>query len=468
MELGSVLDGIAAMRAAYTDLSVHNIDTLTHPELLQALGELEALTRQLPTISHRILGRLEREATPKELGAKSLKALLVERLRISGTEAKRRLDEAADLGPRAAMTGEPLAPVFPKTAAGQAAGRIGAEHVAVIREFFTKLPHWVDATTREVIDTQLARIAASTGPEELRATARELMAHLDQDGPVPDDAERARKRRVVLGPQGPDGMSTITGNVDPEFRATWEPLLAKFAAPGMCNPADEDPCTSGTPSQEQIDGDHRSYGQRVHDAFLVVGRMALCSGQLGQLNGLPVTVIVSTTLQDLESAAGVAVTGGGSKLPMRDLIRMSSHAHHYLAIYDKHTRDELYLGRAKRLASIGQRLMLAHRDRGCTRPGCPAPAYASQVHHVNGWAKDHGLTNINTQTLACGGDNRLAEEGWTVQIRHGIVEWIPPPRLDVGQPRINYLHHPERLLQEPDDEDDEDDGSPRGSPPAAA
>jgi hypothetical protein len=462
METGSLAEAVAEMRAAYDKVRTCSLDTLTHPELLDALGELEFLNRQLPAQSHRILARLDREASPKECGAKSWKALLSERLRISGKEAKRRLQEAAVLGPRTALNGEPLAPVLPRTASRQAAGTIGAEHVAVIREFFTTLPHWVDAATREVIETQLARIAATTGPEELRAAARELMAHLDQDGPMPDDADRARKRSMNVGAQQSDGMSKLTGNVDPEFRATWEPLLAKFAAPGMCNPADEDPCTSGTPSQEQIDGDHRSYGQRVHDAFLVVGRMALCSGQLGQLNGLPVTVIVSTTLQDLESAAGVAVTGGGSKLPMRDLIRLATHAHHYLAVYDKHTSEELYLGRSKRLASVGQRLMLTHRDRGCTRPGCTASAYASQVHHIRSWAKHSGQTNINTQTLACGADNRLAEDGWTVQIRNGVVEWIPPPHLDVGQTHINYLHHPERLLVPPEDDHEDEDVAEAG------
>jgi hypothetical protein len=39
--------------------------------------------------------------------------------------------------------------------------------------------------------------------------------------------------------------------------------------------------------------------------------------------------IVTTTLQDLEAAAGKALTGGGSALPMSDLIRMAGHAHHY-------------------------------------------------------------------------------------------------------------------------------------------
>lgn len=58
-----------------------------------------------------------------------------------------------------------------------------------------------------------------------------------------------------------------------------------------------------------------------------MGRMALRSGELGQHNGLPVTVIVSTTLQELESGAGLAVTGSGSRLPMRGLIPLASHAH---------------------------------------------------------------------------------------------------------------------------------------------
>jgi hypothetical protein len=51
--------------------------------------------------------------------------------------------------------------------------------------------------------------------------------------------------------------------------------------------------------------------------------------------------------------------------------------------------------------------------------------------------------------LACPGDNRLAEEGWTVTVGPAGVQWIPPPQLDTGQNRINYYHHPERLLAEP-------------------
>jgi hypothetical protein len=96
------------------------------------------------------------------------------------------------------------------------------------------------------------------------------------------------------------------------------------------------------------------------------------SGKLGQHNGLPVSIVVSTTLQDLEAAAGKGMTGGGSRVPMSDLIRMASHAHHYLALFDNGKALALY--HAKRLASPAQRIMLYAKDRGCTKPGCdPRP-----------------------------------------------------------------------------------------------
>ena len=57
-----------------------------------------------------------------------------------------------------------------------------------------------------------------------------------------------------------------------------------------------------------------------------MGRSVLASGELGQHNGLPATIVVSTTLTELDSGAGQAVTAGGTLLPMTDVIRMASHA----------------------------------------------------------------------------------------------------------------------------------------------
>ncbi|EUA78643.1 hypothetical protein I553_2933 [Mycobacterium xenopi 4042] len=60
---------------------------------------------------------------------------LAEWVLVSRTEAARRIRQAADLGPRTALTGEPLPPLLAATAAAQRAGKIGAEHVTVIRRF---------------------------------------------------------------------------------------------------------------------------------------------------------------------------------------------------------------------------------------------------------------------------------------------------------------------------------------------
>jgi hypothetical protein len=249
-------------------------------------------------------------------------------------------------------------------------------------------------------------------------------------------------------------MTDLTATLTPEAWAVWEAIFAKYAAPGMCNPDDPAPCTSGTPSQAQIDNDHRSLAQRHHDAMVAIGRIALMSGQLGHLNGLPVSVIIRTTLHDLESRAGIGTTGGGTVLPISDVIRMAGHANHYLAVFDHATGSALDLFRAKRIATPAQRIMLIARDGGCTKPGCTVGAYGCQVHHVvKDWSKG-GNTNVNECGLACGPDNRSVDEndGWTTQMntRHQ-VEWTPPPSLDTGQNRINYYHQPEQLLHPPEE-----------------
>jgi hypothetical protein len=240
--------------------------------------------------------------------------------------------------------------------------------------------------------------------------------------------------------------------LDPEGRAIWDAVFAASAAPGMNNPADDTACVDGEPSAEGRRRDTRTQAQRNHDAFKAVGRAMLASGTLGSHNGLPASIIVSTTLQELQSAAGHAVTGGGSLVPMADLIRMAAHAYHYLAIFDQHTELPLYLGRSRRLASAGQRIVLHATDRGCTFPGCTVPGYGCEVHHAErDWAEG-GHTDITDETLACGPHNRLVKEGgWrTRKRRDGRTEWIPPPHLDSGQTRVNDYHHPQRYLA-PDD-----------------
>jgi hypothetical protein len=219
----------------------------------------------------------------------------------------------------------------------------------------------------------------------------------------------------------------------------------------MCNPDDQTPCVDGEPAEEFAGRDTRSHAQRQHDALNALVRSRLGDPKLGVHNGLPVTVIVSTTLQELSSGAGRAVTGGGTLVPMGDLIRMASHAYHYLAVFDEHSSRPLYLGRTRRIASPDQRIVLYAKDRGCTHPGCDVPGYWCEVHHVDEWATG-GRTDADRLAFTCPPNHKLVENGWrTRKLPNGRTEWIPPPHLDLGA-RTNDYHHPERLFDEDDDE----------------
>jgi hypothetical protein len=424
-EIVEVLDAVEAGYKRALDLT---FDVLTTPERLRVLERWEQMRRWQPAVEHALINQLAEQADPTELGGK-LAPALANRLRISRAEASRRVHEAADLGERKALNGEPLEPVLPATAEAQRNGELGPGHVAVIRGFWHRLPDFVDIETRAKAEAQLARLAGEHRPDELVKLADKLTDCLNPDGDFTDH-DRARRRGITIGRQDIDGMSPIGGYLTPEARATLDAVLAKLAAPDTA--------------------DTRSAAQRNHDALLTVARNALASGELGQHNGLPTSIVVTTTLKELEAGAGKALTAGGTLLPMSDVIRLAGHAHHYLAIFDKGKALALY--HTKRIASPAQRIMLYAKDHGCSFPGCSVPAHLCETHHCTPYATNP-VTDINDLTLACGPNHKLAEQGWTTRKNHnGDTEWIPPAHLDHGQPRVNTYHHPEKLLRDDDDE----------------
>ena len=175
---------------------------------------------------------------------------------------------------------------------------------------------------------------------------------------------------------------------------------------------------------------------------------------MGSHRGHPVTVIVRTTLAELDQAAhavcnpGIpmpppARTGGDTALPMRDVIRMGADGIHYLAVFDDHSERPIYLGRQHRIATADQRIICYARDGGCTRPNCLAPGYHCEVHHSPDWAAG-GTTDADTLFFACAPDHKRVSDGdqQTVVTDTGRLAWN-----DGTKPaEINHAHHPEELL----------------------
>ncbi|WP_319434228.1 HNH endonuclease signature motif containing protein [Mycobacterium sp. RTGN5] len=425
--MSSITAALDTLDAAVELLGATGIEELPAPERFEALRRLETAIRRQVAISHSQTTRLERYE-----GCPPIPIVLADVLRISRPAAKRRVRDAERLTPRTTLTGQALPPLLPNTAKAWEAGDLDGEHVQVIQKFFRDLPEHVGPVEIEKAEKSLAEHAQNLRPDQLEKVADRLATHLNPDGKFSEE-DRARKRGFLwCGGQRADGMSVGKLTATPELRAMLDAWLAKFAAP-------------------QPD-DLRSHSQRQHDALaeLVGGRLG--DPKLGQHNGLPVTVIVTTTLQDLQAGAGHAVTAGGTLIPISDLIRMATPSNPYLAVFDGVTGKSLWLGRSKRLASADQRIMLLAKYRGCTAPGCTVNGYNSQVHHATKDWKHGGTTDIDHLTLACKCDNLLVEnDGWTTQqLPNGNTEWSPPPGVPL-RGGVNTYHHPECFLPKDDE-----------------
>ncbi|WP_059018672.1 HNH endonuclease signature motif containing protein [Mycobacterium sp. M26] len=437
--MSSIIAALDALDAAVEQVGAIDLEELPAHQRFGVIQRVESALRRQVAISHEQISHLEQYE-----GCPPIPIVLADVLRISRAAAKRRIRDAEQLAPRLTLTGQSLAPLLPATAKAWDAGLLDIEHVRVIQKFFRDLPDHVGPDERARAERSLAEHAENLRPDQLEKVAARLATFLNPDG-VFSDVDRARQRGFVwCGGQRPDGMSVGKLTATPELRAMIEALFAKLAAPGQCHP-----------DGVGADADARGLGQRQHDALAELARRHLGDPKLGQHNGLPVTVIVTTTLQDLAAKAGYGLTAGGTLLPMTDLIRMATPACHYLAVFDGVTGRSLWLGRTKRLASADQRIMLLAKDRGCTAPGCSVPGYHTQVHHAAADWKHGGATNIDDLTLACKRDNLHAEnDGWgTRKLPNGDTDWIPPPNVPlIGG--TNSYHHPERLLRGNEDDDD--------------
>ncbi|MFE3226885.1 DUF222 domain-containing protein [Nocardia sp. NPDC059228] len=292
-------------------------------------------------------------------------------------------------------------------------------------------------------------------PDDLPKIGRDILARVDPDGKVVSDTDRRRRRGLILGRPGVDGMSWIEGWITPELRALLAAVFAKLARPGMCN---IDDAKSVAATVKVVDSkvleaaarrDRRDAGQRTHDALFALLQPGIDPAKLGSHRGLPVQAILTMSVADLERGAGVATTASGGHVSIDEALKLAEGTRPVLAVLDADGLP-LYLGRCQRLATPAQRLALIARDRGCTRPGCDAPASMCAVHHVTDWAKD-GPTDLTNLTLVCDHCHALVNdspEGWRTVVMgkdspyRGRTGWIAPKRLDpTGTARVNDRHH---------------------------
>jgi hypothetical protein len=431
-----------AIDAAHDVLRETSSDLVGNNFRVDVAERLETQDRTNRGLMYRFFGELA--DPPDESGyVAAVRDRLWARLRITPNEITRRFKMAARIRPRRSLTGPLVPPELPELAAAVEAGAIGEDHLRAVCRAVDVLPSCVSPAETTDAERTLVAHANKVDPGIVTKLGQRIADYLNPDGQFTDN-DRARRRGLRLGPQGPDGMSALSGLLDPEARAYFEAIDAAVR-PGRHHTQSNDPESR----------DQRTPAQRCHDALKLGLRTAIASGKLGTHRGHPVTVVVTTTLAELDRAAHAvtdpsipmpapAHTGGGSRLPMRDLIRMAATAIHYLAVFDNHINRPLYLGRQKRIATADQRLICHARDRGCTHPNCLEPGYRCEVHHSPGWA-DGGRTDADKLFFGCGCHHRMESRGQrrTQVARSGRLGWTDGS----GASQINLAHHPEELLR---------------------
>ncbi|MFL6164451.1 MAG: DUF222 domain-containing protein [Jatrophihabitantaceae bacterium] len=406
---------------------IGQLGTASDAELLAAVVELEAELARLRYRQLSVLAELNSRNVPGTLGFRGLSDLIAAQLRCDRSEARKRAQAVERFGARRSLTGEALPPNLPATAQAFAAGSISGEHAAAIGEVVEAIPVPERAEHAGPVESTLLEHARTVDPRTVRLLGQRILAHLDPDGPSPDERRLQQTHRRLSLTRLPDSSGLVDGRLTPACQAIWEAVLTPLAAQ---RPADA------------LGEDDRSPGQRLHDAFEEAGRRLLATGELPDHAGLPCQLIITLTLTDLERRAGRATTHHGGTLTIDDALRLAAEGNVLPAVLDD-AGGILAYGRGRRLASPGQRKALFARDRGCTFPGCARPAARSEIHHATDWAHG-GHTDLDSMAIACGYHNNLApQQGWQTVLLNGVPHWQPPPWHPIQQPQRNHLHHPE-------------------------
>jgi hypothetical protein len=418
---------LARIDAALDALAGMDHLALSDEVLLEYGREKERLRRRLASSDHGFVHEVERRNLPAS-NCVSTVSFLRGLLRIDPHEASGRVKAAHAAGPRRALTGEPLPPIFVEVAAAQAAGKISERHARLVVETVEKLPDEVTAEHGERIEQDLVGYARRFDPHQFARLAKQLRYFYDQDGRF-NEVDYRNKVRELSITQRPDGSSTIKGEATAELT---EFLLATIDALGKPLP--------------EIDGvkDPRTAGQRRHDALLDALKINMRARALPSIAGVTATVVLTMTADDYEQRKGLARSGHGALIPVPEALRMAAGEYRLMNVVIDKTKGITAYSSTARLFSETQRLARAAVDGGCTFPHCPAPPGWCEVDHVIEWATSR-QTRVDLAGLACRPHNNTAKkQGWRTEMINGRVAWIPPRWLDPEQrPRYNELHRTE-------------------------
>lgn len=351
-------------------------------------------------------------------------------------------------------------------------GHVSVEKSAAITRTLSRLPDEFTAEQRVCAESHLVERAGDLSASQITETIDELIALVDPAEVEHHAANRATRERVhalrdryLSVRRDGRGMTHIrAGLPDAEGARIQQVLDALGAHAHHLSLDSRHPGRAGaTVSQRRVDALALAFDTVHHDIHAGTAHSRGTNGfdqpRLGwRLPRARTQLRVTLTLDELIRALPGTRTVGGHELTPGDLRLIACDSEILPAVMGGPSQL-LDLGRATRTVPSHLRDALAHRDRGCTFPGCDVAEPYCEAHHIQPW-QEGGGTSLNNLALLCahhhgmvepppGKGGQAAPHQWELRIApDGVPEFLTPEcHRAKREPRRHSRFHNKPMLE---------------------
>ena len=337
----------------------------------------------------------------------------------------------------------PAAPWLACVAAAVSRGHLSVAAAEAIRVGLGEPSEHV--TTEQLADAAaaLVREAREVTLERLAASARARRDELDEAGIALREEQRRERRYLHLIPQA-DGMTRISGLLDPESAAIVGGAIDAITAPRRGGPRFVDP--NEVARAKAIENDPRTTPQLALDGLVELIRVATLADRGRVLGAKRVGVRVHVAEADLRRGAGSARIEGQTDAVSIATAERIACDNGVLPIAIGFEGQPLDVGRTQRTFTARQRIALAARDGGCIIGDCERPPEWCEAHHIDEWMRDHGKTDLADGVLLCRQHHMMLHNLGYKIVREGSKYFLIPPEDSADRTPIPLrLNPPVRL-----------------------
>lgn len=255
-----------------------------------------------------------------------------------------------------------------------------------------------DPSARTALDrheAQLLALGAGETAFEFRKRLDQFVTrHSEDDGR--SEWERKKSKRRLRFWRNRDGMTQIAGELDPESGHIVQTQLERVSEELFRHDHADHPDDAPVPVEE------RKYEQRLADALVETCRRAEGQAHPTSTHDRVVCTLTLDDLFDRPHDGPGPTMNDGTPVPAGVARRMACDAGIIPLVLDGGSIP-LDLGRARRIATPGQRLALGALWSTCSFADCRRPFHWCDIHHTRPFNADggHGKTDLAELTPVC-------------------------------------------------------------------